>query len=211
MNNHSKKFASLILAFVLLGVFAFLFYVNMFRKPKLEKKKATNPAAVEELIFKNARKDNANTKEEPSGSDEKFTFYKTLPTGSKQTSIADPDTNEAKIKEIPTRPQQSKADMDEPREAQVDKDKTVSEAKNFTRWLYSVQLISFSTFERADNFSKEMNKKGYGTFISASNYSKDVLYQVKTGKFDDYQKAKSLSDRINAKENLKSIVVKQER
>lgn len=193
-----KRYASLLIAFLLMSSFALLFYQNLItgNSPK-ETGNDPNEISVEELLMEKARKDKGKSQEP-----EKFTFYKTL---NKET--VRPVVVEQKEEIKPVRTQEPENRKPE-KQANNINDKNIEEELH--RGNYSIQVASFSEFDLADKVARKLEGKGYKSFIVAGKLRSDeTAYRVRIGKYTSLEEARSASNSINTKENFSSIVVKE--
>jgi cell division septation protein DedD len=73
--------------------------------------------------------------------------------------------------------------------------------------LYVVQAGAFTNISNAQALRKNLEDKGYKSYITVSGFNVDKrIFRVLVGKFPDRKQAQSLSEEIKKKENLQVIV-----
>ncbi len=73
--------------------------------------------------------------------------------------------------------------------------------------MFTVQVGAFKNPSYAKSFKAMLSKKGYTTYITTSESTKEgKLHKVCIGKFNDRKKAESLSEEIKNKEGLQGFV-----
>jgi len=215
------RYFSLVLTFILLMGLGVVFYFKILGSSKEDRTVSANQPLMEKKIIEDVE----NKKASGSGNDlsgkdsENFTFYTTL-TKDMKVSLIDPtkelkrDRTTAKV-QIENLPKKTKSPaIEETVVKETDKIYTASasdkEIKKPASSTYSVQLSAFSKFESAENFLRDLKKKGFNPYIVASNSLSDkTKYKVRLGRFKNIDAAISESVKINSKENLKSFLVKE--
>ncbi len=198
--NDKKSYSSLIIALLLLGSFALLFYRNLLTREQIKKgDNIKGLASVEELVQENAEKKTDS---------ESFTFYSTLTKEPKKMDRTKQNEIAEKILEPEKKDERTN---NHSTEEYIEKSafKNVTE-KDLDKKLYTVQLASFKEFDKADDLASSLKKKGYRAYILASNLDDDsVRFRVRAGKFADFNHAKQFSHDLNEREKFKSIVVRE--
>jgi cell division septation protein DedD len=207
-STHGRSI-SLLLAGLLVVGFAAIFYFNKSESDVVSALavEKINPSVEKIIVEHVATAREQKTPAVVSNDTDNFTFYKTLTHNYKKPAF-DPSTvlKREESAKIPIRETSvSKSEPDKP-----DNENPRSDLNSDKNSSYSIQLASLSDFSRAENLAKELEGKGYKTFIIASNAKTDKgIYKVRTGKYKDLAEAKAQAAKLNSKENLTAFVVKE--
>ncbi len=171
-----------VLVLLVLGAVGLLLFSQNFGDGSTELQ-SSEPEKVGRLIVENQSKK------------EELTFYKTLTDrGDKRHPAV--DLKPPKILSDPP-----KADRRQPAQTQVNK------ANNPVSKLYTLQVGAFVEMESAQKLVRKLTGKGYPTYlVRAMVAGGETRYRVRVGSFADKMKAKSVAERLEKEEALKSFI-----
>ncbi|MBT1071207.1 SPOR domain-containing protein [Pelotalea chapellei] len=132
-----------------------------------------------------------------------LSFYKTLPSGQKNTALGSGINSETKTKQ----PLQAAIPSNVARQSAVESSQSTADrpappspdkpAAKLTDTKYTVQLASFSLRSEAEVLKNKLAGKGYNAFINESNQGdKGIWYRVRVGKKLESEAAKELAGKL---------------